>query len=79
MPDAKGASGAGAYPALAANQRLSVSAYPVSVVIHGQKAMPPLGGMLSDKQIADVVTYVRSHFGNRYGDAVTPEQVKILR
>ena len=28
--------------------------------------MPPLGQMMSDQQVADVVNYVRTHFGNSY-------------
>src|SRR6202000_25614 len=64
MPDAKGAVGAGAYPALAKTAKLAVAGYPISVIVNGQKAMPPLGRMLSDQQVADVTNYVRSHFGN---------------
>jgi mono/diheme cytochrome c family protein len=79
MPDAKGASGAGAYPALAANPKLAGKAYPVFVVINGLKAMPSFGVSLSDRQIADVVNYIRSHFGNRYTDTVTSGEVKALR
>jgi mono/diheme cytochrome c family protein len=79
MPDAKGAVGAGAYPALAGDAKLATAAYPISIVLHGQKAMPPLGGMLSDKQVADVVTYVRTHFGNKFTDKVTPDNVKLQR
>jgi mono/diheme cytochrome c family protein len=78
MPDARGATGAGAYPALARNAKLAGKAYPVFVVINGLKAMPSFDP-LSDQQIADVVNYVRSHFGNRYTDAVTPNEVKALR
>jgi len=33
--------------------------------------MPPVGQMMTDQQVADVVNYVRTHFGNRYKDAVT--------
>src|ERR1700733_23959 len=54
MPDAKGAVGAGAYPALAKNENLETAAYPVTVILHGQKAMPALGRQLDDQQIADV-------------------------
>ena len=43
MPDAKGAVGAGTYPALAKNPKLETAGYPVSVIVHGQKAMPPFG------------------------------------
>jgi mono/diheme cytochrome c family protein len=33
---------------------------------------------LSDAQIADVVNYVRSHFGNHWKDKATPAQVAAL-
>ncbi|MGZ5928735.1 MAG: c-type cytochrome [Rhizomicrobium sp.] len=79
MPDAKGAVGAGMYPALAKNPKLEVAGYPVSVVVNGQKAMPAFGGMFSDQQIADVVNYIRTHFGNSYKDKVTPADVKSAR
>ena len=79
MPDAKGAIGAGAYPALASNPRLAAAVYPITVVLHGQRAMPPFAEGLDDAQIANVINYVRSHFGNRYKDQVTPEAVKRSR
>src|SRR6266704_908043 len=75
----KGAVGAGAYPALARNENLETAAYPVSIVLKGQKAMPFFGMQLNDQQIADVVNYVRSHFGNKYKDKVKPEDVKLMR
>lgn len=40
--------------------------------------MPAQGGALNDEQIAGVLTYVRSSFGNK-ASAVTPEQVKTIR
>jgi mono/diheme cytochrome c family protein len=79
MPDAKGAAGAGAYPALAGNKKLGAKLYPVLVVLRGQKAMPEFGSSFSDTQIANVVNYIRTHFGNAYTDAVTPDEVKALR
>ncbi len=79
MPDAKGAVGAGMYPALAKDEKLETAGYPVGVIVGGQKAMPALGGMLSDQQVADVVNYVRSHFGNKYSDKVKPADVKVMR
>jgi mono/diheme cytochrome c family protein len=79
MPQAQGAVGAGMYPALAKNSKLETAGYPVSVVVNGQKAMPAFGGMLSDQQVADVVNYVRTHFGNTYKDKVTPADVKSAR
>jgi mono/diheme cytochrome c family protein len=79
MPDAKGAIGAGAYPALASNPRLAAAIYPVTVVLNGQRAMPSFGESLDDAQVAAVINYVRTHFGNHYKDAITPAMVKAQR
>ena len=79
MPDAKGAVGAGMYPALAKNENLETAGYPVGVIVKGQKAMPALGAFFSDVQVANVVNYIRTHFGNKYKDKVKPEDVKLIR
>jgi mono/diheme cytochrome c family protein len=79
MPDAKGAVGAGAYPALASDPRLAVPIYPITVVLRGQRAMISLGESLNDEQVANVLNYVRTHFGNRYKDVVTPAAVAARR
>lgn len=79
MPDAKGATGAGFYPALAGNKRLKAGSYPVYVLMNGMNGMPPLGQDMTDEQVADVVNYVRTHFGNQYRDAVRPADVSALR
>ncbi len=79
MADGKGAVGAGRYPSLAGNTKLEVAGYPLSMVLQGRNGMPPFGKMMSDAQVAMVVNYVRSHFGNAYTDAVRPEDVKGLR
>jgi mono/diheme cytochrome c family protein len=79
MPNAQGAVGAGMYPALAKNPKLEVAGYPISVVLNGQKAMPAFGTMLTDQQVADVINYVRTHFGNNYKDKVAPADVKAAR
>src|ERR1700728_4484405 len=79
MPDAKGPIGAGAYPALASNPRLAAAIYPITVVLHGQRAMPPFGQTLTDEQIAAVLNYVRTNFGNRYKDLITPSAVHARR
>ena len=79
MPDAKGATGAGRYPALAGDSNLVVAAYPIAVVVNGNRNMPAFGRFMTDVQIADVINYVRTHFGNRYADAVTPAAVNAAR
>ena len=35
--------------------------------------------LLNDQQIADVVNYIRTNFGNNYKDKVKPEDVKAQR
>jgi len=77
--EGEGAVGAAAYPALARNSKLASAAYPVYTILQGRKGMPSLEGYLSDAQIATVVNYVRTHFGNRYVDAVTPQMVRVAR
>lgn len=79
MHDGKGAEGAGRYPALAGNRNLAVAAYPAMVVVKGLNGMPPIGQMLTDEQVADVVTYVRSNFGNKFKGKITAAEVKALR
>ena len=79
MADAKGAEGAGRYPALASNPKLAGAGYVIHLVLKGQKGMPGFGDNLSDQQVADVVNYVRSHFGNHYGSQVTPAEVQAAR
>lgn len=79
MPHGEGAKGAAVYPALAGNARLTAPDYPLYVVMNGQKGMPSFKSMLSDAQVADVVGYVRSHFGNQYTDPVTEAAAAKLR
>ena len=79
MPDGTGAEGAGIYPTLAGNRRLAAKAYPAYVVTKGMNGMPAVGEMMSDEQVAEVVNYVRTHFGNSYPDAMQPAEVQPLR
>jgi mono/diheme cytochrome c family protein len=79
QPDGSGASGAAAYPALAENGNVASADYMERLLLNGQRAMPPVGQMMSDQQIADVINYVRTHFGNAYGEAVSPEDVEAAR
>ena len=44
----------------------------------GQVPMTPFGGMLDDKEIASVLTFVRNTFGNK-ADPILPEKVKEVR
>ncbi|MEO7205984.1 MAG: cytochrome c [Steroidobacteraceae bacterium] len=89
MPGGQGAVGAGAYPKLASDKNFAAWAFVAVTVVDGRNGMPPFGypagrGMdsgpahLSDAQIADVVNYVRSHFGNKYKAEVTAAQIRAL-
>lgn len=44
----------------------------------GQVPMTPFEGLLNDKEVAAVLTYVRNSFGNK-ASAISPEKVKIVR
>lgn len=78
MADGKGAEGAGRMPALAANPRLAAPAYPIIMVAKGRGAMPGFVGTLSTAQAANVVTYIRTHFGNNFAGSVTEADVAKL-
>jgi mono/diheme cytochrome c family protein len=90
MTDGRGAAGAGHYPQLSGDPALKSWQLAALTVIGGRNGMPGFGlapeiamqfqnGTLSDAQIADVVNYIRSHFGNHYKDRVTPAEIGALR
>ena len=89
MAGGQGAVGAGHYPKLAANKNFVSWQFVAVTVLKGRSGMPPFGypadegaksrvTHLSDAQIADVVNYVRSHFGNAYKAEVKPAQIAAL-
>jgi mono/diheme cytochrome c family protein len=90
MPGGTGATGAGQYPAFAGNPNLASAPYVVVTILGGRRNMPafdqaraPSGFFpptwLTDEQVANVVNYLRSQFGNRYPDTVTAADVRALR
>ena len=89
MPDAGGAVGAGRYPALAQDPTLVSRQYMALTILMGRRNMPAFGArhaiafggppaVLSEAQIAAVINYVRSHFGNHYQDQITAAEVNAL-
>ena len=90
MPEGQGAVGAGHYPKLAGDPALASWQYVALTVLSGRNGMPAFGEPahqdptnfgavhLSDQNIAEVINYVRSHFGNKYKDKVTANQVAKL-
>lgn len=79
MPDGRGATGAAAYPALAGNPRLEAADYPLTLVLRGRRAMPAVGAFLDDEQVAAVVTFIRTQFGNDYREPVGAAEVRAAR
>ncbi|WP_394840712.1 cytochrome c [Pendulispora brunnea] len=79
MADGRGAVGAGAYPALAHNERLRAKEYVIFMILRGRGAMPPLAPSLRDEQVAAVANYVRTHFGNDYREEIAPRDVAANR
>ncbi len=79
MSNAAGATGAGTYPSLVSDKNLQSSGYAIDLIVNGRRAMPPFGDMMGDAQVAAVVNYLRTHFGNNYRDAVTAKDVKEAR
>jgi mono/diheme cytochrome c family protein len=89
MPDAKGAAGAGKYPALAGDPALASRQFMALTVLNGRRNMPAFGSKhavgfggpgatLSNAEIAAVINYVRANFGNHFTDAITLEEVSAL-
>lgn len=79
MPNGQGATGAATYPSLANNPRLAAKAYPIAVVLHGQRAMPAFAQLLTNQQIADVVDLIRHSFGNNAADTTGPTDIQQAR
>jgi len=79
MADAKGAEGAGRYPALVANPKLASANYAALTVLKGRRAMPAFGFLMEDAQVAEIVNYIRTHFDNHYPDRLSADDVKKMR
>ena len=79
MPDGQGALVGREYPTLAANPKLAAAPYVAMMVLKGRAGMPGLVKMLDDRQVEELVDYVRSHFGSTYFDTLSVEEVCRLR
>lgn len=93
MPAGQGAIGAGHYPKFVHNPAISSAPYMALTILGGRRNMPAFGYKdpgdsenesfiapvwLTNVQIANVINYVRTHFGNNYKDAITADEVKAL-
>ena len=67
--------GADGVPQLSGNDAVVGNPTPViAIVKHGRHGMPAFGGQLTTDEIAAVVTYIRTAWGNE-GTSVAPYQV----
>jgi mono/diheme cytochrome c family protein len=89
MADGGGAVGAGRYPALAKDPTLVSREYMALTILMGRRNMPAFGAkhapaflgppvVLTEAQIAAVINYVRTNFGNHYKDSITAAEVAAL-
>jgi glucose/arabinose dehydrogenase/mono/diheme cytochrome c family protein len=82
----------GIYPSLTSQRVTGDKTRLIKIVLHGLAGPISMAGVtfasngvvmppqpLDDQQIADVLTYVRSAFGNKFGDAVSLTQVQKVR
>lgn len=76
---ANGAGIPGAYPALAGNRFVTGDGKDVAaVLLKGRGGMPNFSSKLSDRDIANVLSYVRSNWGNQ-APAVEEQDIASLR
>ncbi len=86
MSGGRGAIGAGYYPAFVGNPTLVSANYMAATILNGRRNMPSFAHRevdefffpatwLSDTQIANVINYIRSHFGNHYRDTISAADI----
>ncbi len=90
MPDGQGAAGAGRYPALGKNTDMKSPTFMALTILGGRSNMPAFGAKhgagamffsppaLTYEQVAAVINYVRTHFGNHYTGPISAAQVEAL-
>ena len=89
MSEGRGAIGAGYYPAFAGNPAMASANYMAATVLNGRRNMPAFAHSaknefffaatwLTDTQVANVINFIRSHFGNHYTDTISAANVAAL-
>ena len=90
MPEGRGATGGGNYPALAANPNTASATYLAITILRGRRNMPAFASdrsqelfigqsWMDDEQVAAVVNYLRTNFGNNYPEPISAAEVAALR
>jgi mono/diheme cytochrome c family protein len=66
-----------AYPPLAGNPVVTLHDpnFAIDAVVHGQGGMPPFGPTLSNEEIAAVISYIRTAWGND-ASIIEPRRVR---
>ncbi|QWD21317.1 cytochrome c oxidase subunit II [Polynucleobacter paneuropaeus] len=68
--------GAGAFPALDGDKVVNgPKAAQFYILLNGKNAMPKWGGVLSDADIAAVITYTRNAWGNHTGEVIQTQEI----
>jgi cytochrome c oxidase subunit 2 len=47
----------------------------LNMLLNGKNAMPKWGGVLSDGDIAAVITYTRNSWGNKTGEVIQTQEI----
>ncbi|WP_255533806.1 cytochrome c oxidase subunit II [Polynucleobacter bastaniensis] len=72
--------GAGAFPALDGSKMvLGPKAAQYNILINGKGAMPKWAGVISDGDIAAVMTYTRNAWGNKTGEVIQTQDIVSAR
>ena len=72
--------GAGAFPALDGSKMVLGPKDPMfNILINGKGAMPKWAGVISDGDIAAVMTYTRNAWGNKTGDVIQTQDIVSAR
>jgi len=72
--------GAGAFPALDGSKMvLGPKAGQFNILINGKGAMPKWAGVISDGDIAAVMTYTRNSWSNKTGEVIQTQEIITAR
>jgi mono/diheme cytochrome c family protein len=70
--------GGGIGPSFINNQNLTQTSYVISQILHGGGGMPAFSLLHSNEQMAAVASYIRSNWGNQFGE-ITVSQINKQR
>jgi len=72
--------GAGTFPALDGSKVVNgPKAGQFNILLNGKNAMPKWSGVLSDGDIAAVITYTRNSWGNKTGEVIQTQEIITVR